>query len=32
MLADSPSAYSKIIDYLRLVMLDLKDIKNPMVG
>jgi ATPase subunit of ABC transporter with duplicated ATPase domains len=32
MLADSPSAYSKIIDYLQLVMPDLKDIKNPMAG
>jgi ABC-type cobalamin/Fe3+-siderophores transport system ATPase subunit len=31
-LADSPSAYAKIADYLRQVMPDLKDIKNPTVG
>jgi AAA domain, putative AbiEii toxin, Type IV TA system len=32
LLADSPSAYTKIADYLQQVMPDLKDIKNPMVG
>jgi ABC-type Mn2+/Zn2+ transport system ATPase subunit len=32
LLADAPSAYSKIADYLKQVMPDLKDIKNPMVG
>jgi energy-coupling factor transporter ATP-binding protein EcfA2 len=32
LLADAPSAYSKIADYLKEVMPDLKDIKNPMVG
>jgi energy-coupling factor transporter ATP-binding protein EcfA2 len=31
-LADSPSAYTKIAEYLQQVMPDLKDIKNPMVG
>jgi energy-coupling factor transporter ATP-binding protein EcfA2 len=31
-LADAPSAYTKIADYLRQVMPDLKDIKNPSVG
>ncbi|HME34603.1 MAG TPA: AAA family ATPase [Candidatus Sulfotelmatobacter sp.] len=32
LLADAPSAYAKIADYLKQVMPDLKDIKNPMVG
>jgi predicted ATPase len=32
LLADSPSAYSKIDSYLKQVMPDLKDIKNPVVG
>jgi predicted ATPase len=32
LLAYAPSAYTKIADYLKLVMPDLKDIKNPMVG
>ena len=32
LLADAPSAYTKIADYLQQVMPDLKDIKNPMVG
>jgi predicted ATPase len=31
-LTDSPSAYAKISEYLRQVMPDLKDIKNPSVG
>src|SRR5665213_1661581 len=32
LLAYAPSAYSKIDDYLKQVMPDLKDIKNPTVG
>jgi predicted ATPase len=32
LLAAAPSAYSKIDEYLRQVMPDLKDIKNPLVG
>jgi energy-coupling factor transporter ATP-binding protein EcfA2 len=32
LLAHAPSAYSKIDSYLRQVMPDLKDIKNPAVG
>ncbi len=32
LLASAPSAYSKIDEYLNQVMLDLKDIKNPLVG
>lgn len=32
LLAHAPSAYSKIDDYLKQVMPDLKDIKNPLVG
>lgn len=32
LLAYSPSAYARIDDYLRGVMPDLKDIKNPVVG
>jgi predicted ATPase len=32
LLANSPSAYSKIDGYLKQVMPDLKDIKNPLVG
>ena len=32
LLADAPSAYAKIADYLRQVMPDLKDIKNPIVA
>jgi ABC-type Mn2+/Zn2+ transport system ATPase subunit len=32
LLADAPSAYTKIADYLKQVMPDLKDIKNPIVG
>jgi len=32
LLASAPSAYSKIDEYLKLVMPDLKDIKNPVVG
>jgi len=32
LLADAPSAYTKIADYLKQVMPDFKDIKNPMVG
>jgi ABC-type Mn2+/Zn2+ transport system ATPase subunit len=32
LLTEAPSAYSKIDAYLREVMPDLKDIKNPMVG
>ena len=32
LLADAPSAYSKIDEYLKQVMPDLKDIKNPPVG
>jgi ABC-type cobalamin/Fe3+-siderophores transport system ATPase subunit len=32
LLADSPSAYARISDYLKQLMPDLKDIKNPMVG
>jgi len=32
LLAYAPSAYAKIADYLKLVMPDLKDIKNPVVG
>jgi len=32
LLAYAPSAYSKIDDYLKQVMPDLKDIKNPVVG
>src|ERR1035438_1710580 len=31
-LASAPSAYTKIDDYLKQVMPDLKDIKNPQVG
>jgi len=31
-LADAPSAYTKIDEYLRQVMPDLKDIKNPLIG
>ncbi len=31
-LAHAPSAYAKIDEYLRLMMPDLKDIKNPLVG
>src|SRR5882672_4782246 len=32
LLAHAPSAYTKIDDYLKQVMPDLKDIKNPVVG
>lgn len=32
LLASEPAAYSKIDEYLRLVMPDLKDIKNPVIG
>jgi predicted ATPase len=32
LLAYAPSAYSRIDDYLRQVMPDLRDIKNPVVG
>jgi hypothetical protein len=32
LLAYAPSAYTKIDDYLKQVMPDLKDIKNPLVG
>jgi len=32
LLTDSPSAYSKIDEYLKQVMPDLKNIKNPTVG
>lgn len=32
LLADYPSAYTKIDEYLKQVMPDLKDIKNPVVG
>jgi predicted ATPase len=32
LLAFAPSAYSKISEYLKQVMPDLKDIKNPVVG
>ena len=32
LLADSPSAYTKIDDYLRQVMPDFTDIKNPVIG
>ncbi len=32
LLADSPSAYARISDYLKQLMPDLKDIKNPVVG
>lgn len=32
LLADVPSAYAKIDEYLKLVMPDLSDIKNPLVG
>lgn len=32
LLADAPSAYSDVDSYLKLVMPDLKDIKNPMIG
>jgi predicted ATPase len=32
LLASEPAAYTKIDDYLKQVMPDLKDIKNPMVG
>jgi predicted ATPase len=32
LLAYAPSAYTKIDDYLKQVMPDLKDIKNPVVG
>jgi predicted ATPase len=32
LLAHAPSAYTKIDDYLRQVMPDLRDIKNPVVG
>jgi len=32
LLAHAPSAYTKIDDYLKQVMPDLKDIKNPAVG
>jgi predicted ATPase len=32
LLADSPSAYSKIDEYLKQVMPDFKDIKNPVIG
>jgi ABC-type Mn2+/Zn2+ transport system ATPase subunit len=32
LLAQAPSAYSKIDDYLKQVMPDLKDIKNPVIG
>lgn len=32
LLAYSPSAYSKIDDYLKQVMPDLKDIRNPVIG
>jgi predicted ATPase len=31
-LADAPSAYTKFAEYLRQVMPDLKDVKNPTVG
>src|SRR4029077_11597443 len=32
LLSDSPSAYSRIDEYLKQVMPDLKDIKNPVIG
>jgi hypothetical protein len=32
LLADAPFAYTKIDEYLKQVMPDLKDIKNPLVG
>jgi energy-coupling factor transporter ATP-binding protein EcfA2 len=32
LLAHAPSAYTKIYEYLKQVMPDLKDIKNPLVG
>lgn len=32
LLGDAPSAYTRIDEYLRQVMPDLKDIKNPLVG
>lgn len=32
LLADAPSAYTRIADYLRQVMPDFKDIKNPAIG
>jgi predicted ATPase len=32
LLAESPSAYSRIAEYLTQVMPDLKDIKNPMIA
>ena len=32
LLASAPSAYTKIDEYLKQVMPDLKDIKNPLVG
>ena len=32
LLADSPAAYTDIDSYLKLVMPDLKDVKNPMIG
>ena len=32
LLAYAPSAYTKIDEYLKQVMPDLKDIKNPAVG
>ena len=32
LLAESPSAYTKISEYLKLVIPDLKDIKNPMIA
>jgi len=32
LLAHAPSAYAKISDYLRQVMPDLKELKNPLIG
>jgi predicted ATPase len=32
LLAESPAAYTVIADYLKQVMPDLKDIKNPLIG
>src|SRR5207244_12113439 len=32
LLAEAPSAYTRIADYLKQVMPDFKDIKNPVIG
>ena len=32
LLAHAPSAYTKIDEYLKQIMPDLEDIKNPLVG